>query len=164
MIIEQVRRNGWHYNRLVHTLYIEGKIKLVSSEWGSEFNRKHADKLDLRDGSRWSSHERCTDVFLYAEGKRIYINVKLYEGNNFDGSKEGLRFEATFSAGPDVLDHFKEAIEYELTEKAEEVWEKEQKAKHIIEIVMVKDRLLRDINKAISTKQGKKKNVALAHV
>lgn len=124
--------SGWDFFMKLHKLYIDGDAQLIENE----------SKLDLTNFAKnWSTYSRCYDIkFVLNNTPTIEMHIKVYDGNNMDGSREGLRWQAKWHLKTfDILkdDDIKRAIDSKFTQIAQEqyAFEEAQKEKDAIKAI-----------------------------
>lgn len=122
-----------------HSLYNNGDLKLIKGE-----AKEYRSSIDLTDEylkhkrevftgipeksytDNWSTYRGCTDIALCFDGIIAKIQIKLYEGNSYDGSREKLRWKGEFELNLKCVKLFEEYIEAAFNQEIDEQFEIEE--------------------------------------
>lgn len=93
---------GYSAAMILKKFYQDGKIKLTESEWANFFKKNNPElyKLDLTKDDIWSTYDKCISIWLKTKGAKVSAEVKIYDGENMNGTREHPRLTATFSPIP----------------------------------------------------------------
>lgn len=114
-IIGRVYIRGYNNALVIRDLFIQDKIELVSSKWANGYRQKNLDiyPLNLKSLELWSTYRDRVHFDLYiGTDNKLWVDVTLEDGNNWDGSYKRIRWTATFKGIPTrSLKEFKKTIE-----------------------------------------------------
>lgn len=115
-IISQVRSSSWQIvMAIVDSINNDKKTKVIKAEWADSYKREHPDRypLDLSTTKTWSTFDgACIDLRFVVEDKKLKCYALIYDGDNFDGRRENLRFLAEIQLQNDFIKELKYSIEF----------------------------------------------------
>jgi hypothetical protein len=97
VLLGSIKSTRWHYVQQIVPLIKEGQIIDIHKSWADDFRQKYPETypLDLSKISTWSTFdETCVDLRFFMEKNNLKCDVKIYDGNSFDGYRTNLRFTA----------------------------------------------------------------------
>ena len=98
-------------------------IKVQKKKWFDKFRQNNPDiyPLDLTKLDTWSTSEaNCIDLVFKNDNNKLICDVKIYDGNFFDGYREKLRFTAKLVMPNKYIKKLEKKILYGLDSLAEE--------------------------------------------
>lgn len=117
----------------VHSLYNNGNLKLIKGEV-----RDYRSLIDLTDvylkhkrevftgrpekiyTNNWSTFKNLTEIYIWFDGTSVKVLISVFEGNSYDGSKEGLRWKGEFELNLKCVKLFEPYVEYAFDDKIDE--------------------------------------------
>lgn len=128
-IVKDIFLYGRDDSNKLRDLFVSGEsdVELISSSWHDTWKQDNLDlnPLDLTNVNMWSIHEKCSDMYIKFEDGKIIADVRIYDGNFYDGAREELRWEAKFTLGKNSLKTFENQINWKFTSHLDELYEKE---------------------------------------
>jgi len=131
-------------------LFLDGEISLIESEWGDGFRNRMPDLYPLPKKLKstekhgiWNTFGNLLTGTIKAVDKKIFIEVKCCNGNNYDGSFESVRWLATFQIKAKHLRPFASKFDYAIRLMAGRLFDKEVKLKESNRIIEIEQEILR---------------------
>jgi hypothetical protein len=93
-LVDGVNYNSWRIvNPLVDCIK-EDESVVIKKEWHDSFKKNNPDwyPLDLSKIGTWSTYDSCVGINFTNVNNKLYCKVKIYDGDNMDGFRKGLRF------------------------------------------------------------------------
>jgi len=73
------------------------EIKIIDKVWNDNYKSKNPEyyPLDLSNLTTWSTFSHtCIDLTFTIVKNRLHCHARIFDGNNFNGSRQNLRFTA----------------------------------------------------------------------
>ena len=139
---------GWQQSNKIAEMYEEGKLKIQEGKWGhNEWTKSNKTPFKLGNlsdvGRDWLTHDGCRSAKLYFDGKHILIKVTMYNGDNYDGRRKEMRWEATFTGMKATnLSMFKSEINSAFKRSIEDIFLSEEEFKKEIRMHEIENDIL----------------------
>jgi len=139
----------------VHSLYTNGNLKLSKG-----VVKKYRSDIDLTDEylkynreiftgrsekyytNNWSTYRNCTYIQLCFDGTLAKLQIKLHEGNSYDGSREELRWKGEFELNLKCVKLFGPYIEYAFNVEIDHQFEIEEEIRIKNRKLEIREKLL----------------------
>ena len=136
-LVGGVRVSQWKMVRII-VKYLNDNPEIVEtakSEWVDYVKKITDAKLDLTKIDTWSTHEGCIIFdFKTLAARRISCKAIVWDGDNMDGHRTGIRFKAEFILPANFIEELRDNIGWEFDRFLEDAYEthlKVQKANYI---------------------------------
>jgi len=72
------------------------KVKVLDKKWHDGYKSQNPEyyPLDLSNLTTWSTFNRCIELTFTLVKTKLHCHAKIYEGSNFHGGRQKLRFTA----------------------------------------------------------------------
>ena len=129
-IVKNIYLYGRDSSNILRDLFIAGNIELVEAYWNDRFKSEHLDMcpLNLKEKDLWSIYEICSDMHIKFVNGKIYAEVRIYEGDSWNGNKKNLRWEGKFLFNSKSLTSFTKNINWKFESHLEDLYDKELEA------------------------------------
>lgn len=154
-LVTQVRSNSWNdVLKIVDVIAKDGAV-VKEKMWSDKSKQDNPVyyPLDLSKIETWSTFERCVTLTFFnqqATGKfafadNLVCDVKIYDGDNFNGERKDLRFTATLSLPDSFIHEIEAKIMYALDVLAEESYDDHLENKKRIWIAYFKSQIIEGV-------------------
>ena len=123
-LVQKVYLNNW--STVYEIVKNISSIEIIDKKWGDRHKQENLNyyPLDLSDIKTWSTYDRkCIDISFYNENNNLIGDVKIYDGNFFDGHREQLRFTAKLKFPKSFIKKIESVILYNFDYFAEKCYD-----------------------------------------
>lgn len=99
-------------------------IKEKKWDWDYKNDNPNIYPLDLSNIKTWSTYDgTCISLDFTPNGSRILCDVRIYDGDSFDGHRKKLNFTATLSLPNSFLKVLEDGLKYSFDDHVDDLYE-----------------------------------------
>jgi len=113
-IVNGVTSHSWNIVRVLIDHIAAGVGSIKEATWADKYKSEQNYTLNLAKVDTWSTYDNsCIDLCFTIKNDCLLCLAKIYEGDDFDGHKKGLRFTAVIIFPAFVIQCIHNLIEIE---------------------------------------------------
>ena len=128
-LVNGVSGSKWETVRQLVDLIAKDSVTIKSKEWNDKWkqNKPEYYPLDLSKIETWSTYDKCVDLQFSNDttnpNNQLVCKAKIYDGDNFDGFRTRLRFEALLWLPSSFIHEIEPQIEWAFETFLEDAYE-----------------------------------------
>jgi len=149
-ILRGVKSTRWSMVMKLQDVISKGDATVEFKKWSDPFKNERPDyyPLDLTNIRTWSTYDdTCIDLHFTVYGTErdmVACNVRIYNGESFNGFRTDLKFEASIILPPDFIHHLADIISYRFEDHLSDLYDEHLETKKKQWMEATKRKLLKE--------------------